>query len=340
MSGGEPSSIKRNVSCAAASLHAYVPDIFYFWRCAVMGFFEKLARFWAEFSPWLLVHIIIFCLAGGYFGYEILGAQGAAYYYTVIIIAIAAAAVFSVSAYLAFGRRDARYENNRLDHADRNRIYRCFKGSMAARLREAVIDMDVMSLAEALEKYKEIESEKNLSEEQRAVLSYYIGRCYQLMGYPSNGAKYFRDAIELGYDSDDAYLLASRCLVQNGSFDEAVENYNKLLEKGCVFDFIYTDIGIAYLKKGDGEKALEFFERSVNEGKNYAFALGGCSLAHLQLKDLEKSEEYYKKALTCNMNDVYGFKVFYCNIAESVGLIDEIDPGMKKNANSGSEIVR
>ncbi len=26
MSGGEPSSIKRNVSCAAASLHTYVSD--------------------------------------------------------------------------------------------------------------------------------------------------------------------------------------------------------------------------------------------------------------------------------------------------------------------------
>lgn len=306
----------------------------------VMNFFEKLARFWAEFSPWLLVHIVVFCLAGGYFGYELLGAQGAAYYYTVILTGIAAAFIFSVSAYFAFGRRDSRYVNNKVDHFDRIRIYRCFRGRMASLLCEAIIDMEMMSLAEALEKFKEVESTEGLSNEQKAILAYYTGRCYQLMGYPSNGAKYFREAISLGFDSDDTYLLAARCLVQNGSFDEAVENYNILLSKGCIFDFIYTDMGLAYLKKGDGEMALEFFEKSVNEGKNYAFALGGCSLAHLQLKNLEKSEEYYKKALTCNMNDVYGFKVFYCNIAESVGLIDEISPSIKNNAGSGSEVTR
>ena len=305
-----------------------------------MNFFEKLARFWAEFSPWLLVHIVVFCLAGGYFGYELLGAQGAAYYYAVILMGIAAAFIFSVTAYLAFGRRDSRYTSNRADPFDRRRIYSCFRGSMASRLCEAVIDMDVMSLAEALEKFKEAEETEGLSDEQKAVISYYIGRCYQLMGYPSNGAKYFREAISLGFDSDDTYLLAARCLVQNGSFDEAVENYNILLAKGCVFDFIYTDLGLAHLKKGDGETALEYFEKSVNEGKNYAFALGGCSLAYLQMKNLEKSEEYYKKALTCNMNDVSGFKVFYCNIAEAVGLIDEINPNMKKNPGSGIEIPR
>ena len=305
-----------------------------------MNFFEKLARFWAEFSPWLLVHIVVFCLAGGYFGYEFLGAQGAAYYYVVILMGIAAAFVFSISAYLAFGRRDSRYTHNRADPFDRRRIYRCFRGAMASKLCEAVIDMDLMSLAEALEKFKEAEETENLSDEQKGVLSYYIGRCYQLMGYPSNGAKYFRNAIGFGFDSDDTYLLAARCMVQNGSFDEAVENYNILLEKDCGFDFIYTDMGLAYLKKGDSERALEFFEKSIDEGKNYAFALGGCSLSYLQMKELEKSEEYYKKALTCNMNDVSGFKVFYCNIAESVGLIDEINPNMKVNPVTGIEIPR
>ena len=52
-----------------------------------MNFFRKLAGFWADFSPWLLVHMIVFSLAGGYLGYDFLGEKGAAYYYTVILSA-------------------------------------------------------------------------------------------------------------------------------------------------------------------------------------------------------------------------------------------------------------
>lgn len=305
-----------------------------------MNFFRKLAGFWADFSPWLLVHMIVFSLAGGYLGYDFLGEKGAAYYYTVILLSIIGAVIFSLFAYLAFGRRDPRYTLNRADPFDRRRIYSCFSGKKASLICESVIDMEMLSYSEALEKLKEIEADKDLSDMQKAVLSYYMGRCYQLMGYPSNAVKCFRCSVENGFDPEDVYFLEARCLVQNGCFDEAVEIYDLLMAKGCDLDFIYTDIGLAYLKKGDGNSALEYFERSLKEKKNYAFALGGCSLAYLQLKDLEKSMDFYRKALNCNMTDIYGFKVFYCNIAEAVGLLGEIDPDIKKTSISGIEIIR
>lgn len=305
-----------------------------------MNFFRKLAGFWADFSPWLLVHMIVFSLAGGYLGHDILGEQGAAYYYAVILLSIAAAFIFSVFAYFAFGRRDLRYILNKEDPFDRRRIYSCFSGKNASLICESLIDMEMLSYAEALEKLKEVEKNGELSDMQKAVLSYYMGRCYQLMGYPSNAVKNFRCAVENGFDPDDVYVLEARCLVQNGCFDEAVEVYDLLLSRNCDLDFLYTDIGLAYLKKGDGNSALEYFQRSLKEKKNYAFALGGCSLAYLQLKDLEKSMELYRQALNCNMTDIYGFKVFYCNIAEAVGLLNEIDPDIKKISISGIEIIR
>ncbi len=340
MSGGEPSSIKRNVSCAAASLHTYVPDIFYFGGEPAMRFLRKFAAFWLDFSPWLLIHMLIFCLLGGYFGYDALGEQGSVYYYQVMLSSIVAALIFASFAYFAFGRKDQRYILHSADPFDKRRIYSCFSGKPASVMCEAVIDMNLNSYSEAAEKFKEIEASADLSDVQKAVLYYYLGKCYHVMGYPSNGIKYFRSAIDAGYSYDDVYLLMARCLVQNGSYEEAIESYNILIEKDCLYDFIYTDIGIAYLKKGDGSLALEYFQKSVAEGKNYAFALGGCSLSYLKLRDLEKSEEYYKKALACNMNDIYGFKVFYCNIAESEGLIDEINPNIRKSMITGSEILR
>lgn len=306
---------------------------------SVMNFFAKLLKSLLDFTPWLLVHILLCCAAGGYIAYDLYGEEGAVTYYKPLIIGLAAAFVLSLTSYLLFGRQDYRYTAAELGDFDKVLIYCRFGGLHTKKLREAVIDMHLFGYNTALEKFKELE-ETELSDEQRAVLSFYMGRCYQLMGYPSNGIKYYRAAIELGLDLNDTYLLAARCLSQNGCFDEAIEYYKVLLERDACFDFIYTDIGIAYLKKGDSGRALESFEKSISEGKNYAFALGGCSLAYLQMKNLEKSGEYYKKALTCNMDDVNGFKVFYCNIAEAEGLLDEIDPNMKLRSEDGGEIIR
>lgn len=299
---------------------------------------NRFAAFWGKFAPWLIIHVLAGLVIGALCSIELFGSETAKDYYFPPLIGAAVGAALSVSAYYAFGRGGSKYDNARLGSFDRSLVYGSFSGGQAVLLREAVIDLHLYDLNDSLDKLKELEEEE-LSEEQRSVLAFYMGRCYQLMGYPSNGSKYFQEALALGLELNDVYLLAARCLTQNGRFDEAIEYYNILLERDCCFDFLYTDMGITYLKKGDGEKALEEFSISIDEGKNYSFALGGCSLAYLQMKDLAKSREYYKKALNCNMDDITGFKIFYCNIAEAAGLLDEIDPQMKMRPER-EEIIR
>lgn len=266
------------------------------------------------------------------------GAEEVGEYYKPLLYAAVFSLFPAMLAYYFFFSNDMRYDSSKLGEFDRNML-RQFGMRYERKLREAVMDMHIFDFNTALEKYDEL-SEKELADNQRAVLSFYMGRCYQLMGYPANGAKHFDKAIELGLKLNDTYLLAARCLVQNGRFDDAIEYYNILIERESYFEFIYTDVALAYLKKGDGEKALEYFRKSVDEGMNYSFALGGCSLAYLQLRDLEKSKEYYKEAVRCNMEDINGFKMYYCNIAESVGLIDEIDEQMKVNNDIMKELIR
>lgn len=289
------------------------------------------AQEFSAFLPWLAAHIVIGVVLCAYVVADEYGGEAAAAYYKPLVVAAFVAAAAALVSYVFVGRKDP-YKNVELSEFDQMMIFGRFgKGKYSRsvkRLSDAVIELHLYNFNSALDMLKDM-AENEQDSGRLAVVSFYTGRCYQLMGYPANGVIYYKNAIENGLDTNDTYLLAARCLTQNGRFDEAVEYYNILLDRDCYFDFIYTDMGIAYLKKGDGEKALENFEKSLDEGKNYAFALGGCSLACLLLKNLEKSNEYYKKALTCNMEDLNGFKTFYCNIAEAAGMLDEIDPNIR-----------
>lgn len=295
------------------------------------------------FWRWLMLHIAVGVLFGAYYASELYDTAELEIYYFPPFCGAGIAAAAAALSYFILGMYKPE-RNIRLGDFDRMMICARFGGGRNSKaLREAVIDMHLCDYNDALDALKEIEEDEEDTEENNdvrlSVVYFYIGRCYQLMGYPSNGAKYLLEAIDKGLKLNDTYLLAARCLTQNGSFDKALECYNILLEKKCYYEFVYTDMGIAYLKKGDSEKALEYFTRSLNEGKNYSFALGGCSLAYLQMKNLEESNKYYQKALMCNMDDVNGFKVFYCNIAEAAGLWDEIDPKMKlRSRRGGSEV--
>ncbi|MCM1328213.1 MAG: tetratricopeptide repeat protein [Ruminococcus sp.] len=297
----------------------------------------------SRFLPWLAAHVVVGVILGAYFVADEYGEEIIGIYYKPVAVAALAAAVLAFVSWLLLGRRDPK-RNIELGDFDRMMVYGRFGGGRnSKRLKDAVIELHLCNFNDALDELKEIEEEEE-DEGRLSVVKFYMGRCYQLMGYPANGARYFGEAIDNGLKLNDTYLLEARCLTQNGRFDEAVDCYKVLLERDCYFDFIYTDIGIAYLKKGDSENALSYFKRAVDEGKNYPFALGGCSLAYLQMKNLEESGKYYKKALMCNMEDLNGFKVFYCNIAESVGLYDEIDPSIKRrrgfDGDDDDEIMR
>ena len=323
MSGGEPSSIKRIVLCAAASLHTYVSDFF---GSVTMQFLKRLLQAAGYILPILCFFIfvtVIGCLA---FELPVLYMQAA----LVIGICMAAACAIAV----ALGETAAYRRNSTAGYIAGD----SFKGfSRASRLfASASAELADGFFDDALEDFKEVE-EMDISEHDRAVLCFCIGSCYQAMGYPTNAGKYFELSIEHGIGHDFVYILAARCCVANGSFSKAMEYYNTLLDKGCMYDYIYTDMGMCRLKEEKPDEALELFQKSIGEGKNYAFALGGCSLSYLMKKDLEKSRDYFARALVNNLTDIDGFRQYYCSVAESVGCMDQVDDYMKKAARSAAD---
>lgn len=216
---------------------------------------------------------------------------------------------------------------------DRYIVGKLFRGySKKARLfSEGMECVRCGEIADSVEYFKDL-LELELTDRERAVVSFYLANSYRLMGYDTNAINYFIQAIELGIDdrTRTVDVLLARCYVETCSYDKAIKIYDSLEATDICFEFIYTDYGMCYLAKGDYDMAYKWFERAVLNHRNAVFALGGCSLAYLGMKELEKSDKLYRKALAANLADVEGFKQYYCKIAESVGLYDEISDDMKQ----------
>ena len=207
-----------------------------------------------------------------------------------------------------------------------------FKGlSKKSRLfSEAMECIRCNELVDGIDCLKEI-LECDCTDHEKAVASFYIGNTYRLMGYHTNAANYFEDAVNLGLDDKEymVNILLARCYVENGSYQKAIDIYEEMKATGLPFQYLYTDYGMCYLAMGEYENAFKYFSISIDMERNYVFALGGCSLAQLGMKNIDVSRDYYAKALAANMFDVIGFKQYYCKIAESVGVYDKIDEEMK-----------
>ena len=58
-------------------------------------------------------------------------------------------------------------------------------------------------------------------------------------------------------------------LLENGFYDEAVEQFQTLKKLDKTAKECFTDIGTAFLKKGDYEKAIENFNSAIKLNPNY-----------------------------------------------------------------------
>ncbi|MBQ7980472.1 MAG: hypothetical protein IJ305_02580, partial [Oscillospiraceae bacterium] len=139
-------------------------------------------------------------IIGVAYAMDVYGTEMADEYYLPVLAAMGISFVVSVFAYIAFGREDKKYSMSALSEFDVKLICGHFavkpvksvvnstreipSSNRRANVKlnrlliEAVIDMHHFDFNTSLDKMEEI-SEKELTDNQKAVLSFYTGRCYQ-----------------------------------------------------------------------------------------------------------------------------------------------------------------
>ena len=181
----------------------------------------------------------------------------------------------------------------------------------------------------ALEELKMLESDytDRLTDSEKAVVSFYTARCYDLMTYYPNALIYYERAREQGFHDKVLPFLNARCTGSNGDTDEAVKLYTEVLgdENSPFRMYVLTDVGRMYLKLNQPAKAMEWFSEAIEKHYNYAEALGGAAIAQTMMKNLNEGQRLYREALINHIKDPEGFASYFKEVLDSVMLEKDIE---------------
>ncbi|MBR3282368.1 MAG: tetratricopeptide repeat protein [Ruminococcus sp.] len=154
-----------------------------------------------------------------------------------------------------------------------------------------------------------------LSQEEKGVLEFYRGRCYNILGTYPNAIICYDNAAAAGFSTPVLPLFTARCCIGNGDIERAKKIYGDLLDTDYEHGYlIRTEFGKLYLKLNDGENALKWFQEAIERHENYADALGGAAIAQNMLHNFKAGEELYRAALLNNISDPVNYSNYYKEI--------------------------
>ena len=315
MSGGRPSSIKRIVSCAAASLHIYVPEFFY--EAAMKGsnsFFGRIVWALLQAAPigTMTAVIIFYIVSAGYIlmHNEVSGLFLIALMLILNVVSVITATIVKLSE--CYHKYDEDIIGNNFVGVDKK--CRLFSQSLELMFNHRA--------NAALQGFKslEIDYADQLTGSEKAVVSFYSARCYDMMNYYPNALMYYSRAKEQGFPDKVLPFLNARCTGANGDTDEAVKLYSEVLEdESSPFRiYVLTDIGRMYLKLDDPDTAMKWFSQAIEKRQNYAEALGGAAIAQTMLRNFSEGQRLYKEALLNHIKDPEGYSLYFKRIMNAV----------------------
>ncbi|HTF96125.1 MAG TPA: tetratricopeptide repeat protein [Cellvibrio sp.] len=139
-------------------------------------------------------------------------------------------------------------------------------------------------------------------------LSISLASVYHLMGNDSAAEKIYLDSIALSPKNWRAYSGYGYFLTANGRHDEAIRNFEKVLELIPNNVNTLNNIAINYVYKNDFDKAAKSFEKVSAIEPNVAAYINTGNMYYYS-KDFIMAADFYNKALQLQPNN-YQFMVY------------------------------
>lgn len=135
-------------------------------------------------------------------------------------------------------------------------------------------------------------------------------------------------------ESKNQFLLGVQ-LYQEGQYDQAIENFESVLEENPDFAEAYYNIGMAYLKKGELDNAMARMERAIELKSDFIQAYFGLGQVYMEKGEKDKAIHIFQQAVDTAPNDASTYinlGVFYFSIneddlaMETLLIAKDIDP--------------
>ena len=128
----------------------------------------------------------------------------------------------------------------------------------------------------------------------------------------------------------ERYLSLAENLRRRGSYNSAIESYQKVLKRNPNVIEAHLGMGAIYLAKAKPDKAEEVFQQVLKDNPDNPAALKGMAQVYLLRDDIDKAEELLKKVLSSNYTDEDFFYVMG-ELYEKKGNLKEAIHYYKKN---------
>ncbi|MCQ2490170.1 MAG: hypothetical protein MJ079_01095 [Ruminococcus sp.] len=210
---------------------------------------------------------------------------------------------------------------------DQDIIGRSFGGiSKKSRIFSRALDLHFNRRINAsLSGFKMLSSEyaDKLTDDEKALVSFYTGRCYEQLRYYPNALTYYERAEEQGFGHSVLPFLMARCSGANGDADDALALYNKVLEDpdSPFRELVYVNIGRMYLDSDEPAEAMKWYSKAISERMSLGEAYGGAAIAQLMLGDFTESERLRKMAFVCRIKDPNGFSEYYDRVHSAASAV-------------------
>ena len=215
-----------------------------------------------------------------------------------------------------------------LEEREKSFLIRTFRG-----IKGAIEKINLVSLAESVETYDEI------IKENPKVGRYHTLRAgaHWARGNIEKALHDFDEAIQLGYDSANAFASRALFLTATNEYEKAIADFSKAIEKGDNSESIYVNRAAAYLQMNKVDEAIADYSAAILLNNKNAGVLQQRATAFKVKGDLDKAIVDFTRAMELSPNFIpatMGRGYVYFQMGDHAKAIDDFSKVIELNGRA------
>jgi tetratricopeptide (TPR) repeat protein len=215
-----------------------------------------------------------------------------------------------------------------LEEREKSFLVRTFRG-----IKGAIEKANLVTLAESVETYDELIKENPKVGRLRTLRA----GAHWARGNGEKALADFDEAIQLGYDTANAYSSRALFLTASGEYEKAVSDFGKAIEKGDKSEATLVNRAAAYLQMNDVDKAIDDYNAAIAINDKNAGVLQQRATAFKIKGELDKAIQDFTKAMELSPNFIpatMGRGYVYFQMGDHVKAIEDFTKVIELNGRA------